>query len=195
MDKERKKEYDTKCDRVMIRLSVKERILLNHMMEKEEWYNIAGFIKMKLFGENIDQRYDRIKRKGDLKSTKTILEELMHKLYSEISYLNWRFNREVERLAEAKKTLSEKDYRKLTLIMSQNKDAILKRTEEIVNDCEELLQYLNVNIQHTAADDIRNLPDEVIEKLGSDWNDTMSAFAQEKSRRMLEKIKKGEPIE
>ena len=55
-----KKLYESKIKKLSISLSPTEKSLLDSMMKKEEWENVGGFIKYKLFGFDYEKNIETL---------------------------------------------------------------------------------------------------------------------------------------
>lgn len=189
-NKEIRQEYDKKLNKITLRLSKEEKVNLSKMMKEEEWSNVAGFIKYKLFGEKADAVYARMKRNSEPEDISIIMKILMESLVNEIGYLNYRFNYELERLDKNSDKLDDKIAKKILSTMTQWKKNIMERTEQICYDCQDILRYIDIKIDKIKKENIHFAPESLIDKARKDWNDTMSPEALEGVRRDFEKLHK-----
>ncbi len=83
---------------VKIRLNQKEKILLDEMMRKEEWINVSGFIKYKLFGKNIDEKYRRFIKNAPEKSLVEACYTELQYLNSFLAYIEFRYEKDMKQL-------------------------------------------------------------------------------------------------
>ena len=169
---------------INIRLSPAERVVLEDMMKKEDWLNVSGFIKHKVFGGNPDNAYRRIIKRSAPEDVQLLMRELLGELATQIGYLNYRFGYEADQLGKIKD--KEKKAAKRASLVKLWKEAVVSRTDAIYEDCEQILRHLSVNVDGLRQNDIRNIPDDILEKM-VDWDDTSSPVAIELGRRINER--------
>ncbi len=169
---------------VKLRLSPTERVLLKDMMKKEDWLNVSGFIKHRIFGDNPDNAYRRIIKRSTPEDVQLLMRELLGELATQIGYLNYRFGYETDQLDKIND--KEKKAAKRASLVKLWKEAVVSRTDAIYEDCEQILRHLSVNVDGLRQNDIRNIPDDILEKM-VDWDDTSSPVAIELGRRINER--------
>lgn len=175
---------------VHFRLNSQEASLLERMMKEVGFINISGFIKYKLFGVNPEGPYKRMLRSGDRNDIEIVMKNLIEEMNSTIGYLNYKLDFELRRIEKESSGMDEKTARRLTAKIVECKEAVLKKTDAIFTDCQEILKYIKIHVEREKIDSIRFATDEEIEKASKDWNDTTSPEAIEAARRILEKVDK-----
>lgn len=190
MNKKIKKEYGKTGDKIMLRISTEERVVLTRMMLDDDWTNISGYIRHKLFGNSTESRYARMKKNVRKEDIAIMMQNLMSAMEKEMGYLNFRFNYELEQLQRNSDKLTDSVARKLVATMSSYKKAVLDRTSRICDDCEEILRHLDVKIDRSSAEGLEMIPDAIIEKALEDFDNTQTPEVMEGVRRSFEKYNK-----
>lgn len=151
--KERKRRKEETGKAVKIRLNPKEVIVLNHLMEKEGWTNAAGFFRDKVFGEDLEEKFNRVvtSKKANYPA---ILTELFDSLNKNLTYLGYRFENE---LIDIKKQSGDNDatIRKWASIIENWKDGINENFQRFFCTANILLKSLEIDpvkIKYNPAD-------------------------------------------
>ena len=184
-----KKLYDSKTKKLSISLSPTEKSLLDSMMKKEEWENVGGFIKYKLFGFDYEKKYRNAINNADEDLLKKILINLMTDLNDQLDYINARYTKELEALKQSTAMVDAKSISKWVSLLKQWNDNVEKKTEQLYNDCKLLLNRMDILVEKKQQDYLRSLPDSVLAEYVRDWNDTTSPEVLEYIRRKEEKRK------
>ena len=184
-----KKLYDSKIKKLSISLSPTEKSLLDSMMKKEEWENVGGFIKYKLFGFDYEKKYRNAINNADEDLLKKILINLMTDLNDQLDYINARYTKELEALKQSTAMVDAKSISKWVSLLKQWNDNVEKKTEQLYNDCKLLLNRMDILVEKKQQDYLRSLPDSVLAEYVRDWNDTTSPEVLEYIRRKEEKRK------
>lgn len=184
-----RKIYDSKVKKLSISLNPQEKSLLDSMMQKEEWENIGGFIKYKLFGFKYDKKYRNAIATADEELLKKILINLMTDLNDQLDYINARYTKELEILKQTTAMVDAKSISKWVSLLKQWNDNVEKKTEQLYNDCKLLLSRMDILVEKKQQDYLRSLPDSVLAEYVRDWNDTTSPEVLEYIRRKEEKRK------
>lgn len=184
-----KKLYDSKIKKLSISLSPTEKSLLDSMMKKEEWENVGGFIKYKLFGLDYEKKYRNAINNADEDLLKKILINLMTDLNDQLDYINARYTKELEFLKQTTAMVDAKSISKWVSLLKQWNDNVEKKTDQLYNDCKLLLSRMDILVEKKQQDYLRSLPDSVLEQYVRDWNDTTSPEVLEYIRRKEEKRK------
>lgn len=184
-----KKLYDSKKKLVGISMNPTEKSLLDSMMKKEEWENVGGFIKYKLFGFDYEKKYRNAINNADEDLLKKILINLMTDLNDQLDYINARYTKELEILKQTTAMVDAKSISKWVSLLKQWNDNVEKKTEQLYNDCKLLLSRMDILVEKKQQDYLRSLPDSVLAEYVRDWNDTTSPEVLEYIRRKEEKRK------
>lgn len=184
-----KKLYDSKKKLVGISMNPTEKSLLDSMMKKEEWENVGGFIKYKLFGFDYEKKYRNAINNADEDLLKKILINLMSDLNDQLDYINAKYTKELEILKQTTAMVNAKSISKWVSLLKQWNDNVEKKTDQLFNDCKLLLSRMNILIEKKQQDYLRSLPDSVLAEYVRDWNDTTSPEVLEYIRRKEEKRK------
>lgn len=184
-----KKLYDSKKKLVGISMNPTEKSLLDSMMKKEEWENVGGFIKYKLFGFDYEKKYRNAINNADEDLLKKILINLMTDLNDQLDYINARYTKELELLKQTMAMVDAKSISKWVSLLKQWNDNVEKKTDQLYNDCKLLLSRMDILVEKKQQDYLRSLPDSVLEQYVRDWNDTTSPEVLEYIRRKEEKRK------
>lgn len=187
-DKNLKTEYDKKKVQVKLQLNFKEKTILDSMMEKDGWQNTAGFIKDRLFGRSKDAKYVKILQESKVEDYKKILANLIMEMNNVLGYLNYRFTYELDRI-DRDEIEEEKKKAKAQKLMRERKSAVLLRTEEMSTSIRSILHILGIKAEKEHEDALRYVPDSVLEKAASNWNDINSPEIHELVRRQHERIR------
>jgi len=171
-NKKLKKEYDKKLNQVMLRLSLEEKIVLKKKMEQDQWTNVAGWIKWRIFGNSVLRDYAKTKHSTSKEDIALVMQNLLSQLVATTAYINYRFNLELEKIEKA--DLSTDIARKLVSKMTLWKNTLEERSETLLRDIQEILYFINVRTVVEKKSDIENLPDEILEKALEDWNNSQS---------------------
>jgi hypothetical protein len=182
-----KKLYDSKKKLVGISMNPTEKSLLDAMMKKEEWENVGGFIKYKLFGLSYEKKYHNAINTADEELLKKILINLMSDLNNQLDYINAKYTQELETLKMTTQMVDAKSISKWVALLKQWNDNVEKKTEQIFEDCKLLLSRMDIIVEKKKQDYLRSLPDSVLEEHIRNWNDTTSPEFQEYVRRQYEK--------
>lgn len=182
-----KKLYDSKKKLVGISMNPTEKSLLDAMMKKEEWENVGGFIKYKLFGLSYEKKYHNTINTADEELLKKILINLMSDLNNQLDYINAKYTQELETLKMTTQMVDAKSISKWVALLKQWNDNVEKKTEQIFEDCKLLLSRMDIIVEKKKQDYLRSLPDSVLESHIRNWNDTTSPEFQEYVRRQYEK--------
>lgn len=182
-----KKLYDSKKKLVGISMNPTEKSLLDSMMKKEEWENVGGFIKYKLFGFDYEKKYRIAINNADEDLLKKILINLMTDLNDQLDYINARYTKELELLKQTTAMVDAKSISKWVSLLKQWNDNVEKKTDQLFNDCKLLLNRMDILVEKKQQDYLRSLPDSVLEQYVRDWNDTTSPEVFEYIRRKEEK--------
>lgn len=179
---------ESKNSPIMLRFNNKERALLETMMKEEEWENMSGFIKYKLFGDKVDKAYE--KKIGDLKKEDimTAMKYLIDTLNTNIGYMNFRFTYELEQLENIENP-GKKFNRKISILKEWINEC-KKRNVDLYETSEKILTSMNIKVKKILQEDVRYAPQSLLDKVSKDWNDTTSPLALEAARRNYENIKK-----
>lgn len=188
MDKIVRKEYEKRVKAIAIKFNYEERVIIKKMMDEDDWLNMSGFIKYKVFGcsKYVRNKYQRMKKEVKPEDIQMIMQNLMTTLSDAISYLNYRFNYELEKLEREKGGYSLKEHRRLLAIMYDWKKAVYARTEDAIKDCQQILHYIDIKTTREQKDSLIAMPDYVLDKVRKDWNNTTSPEALEAARRDME---------
>ena len=182
-----KKLYESKIKKLSISLNPQEKSILDSMMQKEEWENVGGFIKFKLFGLKYEKKYHNAIASADEELLKKILINLMSDLNNQIDYINAKYTNELEHLKMTTQMVDAKSISKWVSLLKQWNDNVEKKTEQLFEDCKLLLSRMDIIVEKKKQDYLRSLPDSVLEGHIRNWNDTTSPEFQEYVRRQYEK--------
>ena len=190
--KEFKKFYDSKKKRLTVSLNPKEKSLLDSMMKKDDWENVSGFVKYKLFGFTYEKKYRNAINSADEELLKKILINLISDLNDHLDYINARFSRELELLKETEAMINARAISKWVSLLKNWNDSIEQKTERLFYDYKYLLARVDVIVEKKKQDYLRSIPDSVLEVYARNWNDTNSPELLEYIRRKEERSKNKE---
>lgn len=182
-----KKLYDSKKKLIGISMNPREKSLLDAMMQKDDWENVGGFIKYKLFGFDYKKKYKKAIEEADEVLLQKILINLMSDMNDQIDYINARFTKELEDLKRTTKMIDAKAISKWVSLLKHWNESIENKTDLLFNDCQLLLKRMDIVVERKQQDYLRSLPDSVLEEYGRNWDDTTSPEVLEHVRRMHEK--------
>lgn len=106
-DEESKKIFQSlmNANTIRIRLNMEERVLLSAALKKEDWNNISGYIKYKLFGDDIRRNY-KVQISGDKLSVDDKIELLKtfeETLITQMELYTLLFRKGIEQLPDPRK--------------------------------------------------------------------------------------------
>lgn len=191
MDKETKRAYERTGNTLKCRLSKKEYALLLAGMEKGGWTNMSAYAKSKIFGEDEDKEYSKLKSAGRKSDIVSVLIANANRMSDQIEYLNHRYWAELDRLTSKEGWKgNEEDRVKTASILRKYAEDIQMRTTEVRNDLEEAIRMIGIRYKRAKKEDIRYAPDWVVEKAVNEWGAGLSPEAAEGARRRMEAIEK-----
>lgn len=185
-----KKLYDSKKKLVGISMNPQEKSLLDSMMQKDDWENVSGFIKYKLFGASPEYRYKKCIENADEQLLQKILVNLMSDLNDQFDYINAKFTTELEDLKKTIPMDSPRSISKWVSLMKSWSDSLDKKNEMIFRDCQLILSRMNIIVERKQQDYLRNLPQSVLDEHVRNWDDTTSPEFLEAIRRKEEEAKR-----
>lgn len=185
-----KKIYDSKKKLVGISMNPHEKSLLDAMMQKDDWENVGGFIKYKLFGFDYQKKYKKTIQEADEELIKKILVNLIGDMNDQLDYINAKFTAELEDLKKNTAMVDAKSISKWVSLIKNWNDSVENKTDMIFNDCKLLLQRMDIIVERKKQDYLRSLPDSVLEQYARNWDDTTSPEFLEYVRRMDERSKR-----
>ena len=184
-----KKIYDSKKQRVTVSMNPHEKSLLDAMMQKDEWENVGGFIKYKLFGLNYEKKYKNAIGKADEDLLKKILINLFTEMNNQLDYVNAKFTKELEDLKQQTAMIDSKSISKWVSLIKHWNDSIENKTEILYRDTQQILERLGIIVEVKKQDYLRSIPDSVLEEYVRNWSDTTSPEFMEYVRRQEERSK------
>ena len=97
---EERKEYQKQADklRISIRLSPKERTILEAKMKKDGWVSRSNYIRHKLFGMDLNRRFKKAIQTKDPEIIENALRNTLLSLTNQISFFHWRYERDMRQL-------------------------------------------------------------------------------------------------
>ena len=185
-----KKIYDSKKKLIGISMNPEEKSLLDAMMQKEEWENIGGFIKYKLFGLDYKKKFKNTVLSSDEEMLKKTLINLFSDLNDQLDYINARNTRELEDLKRTTPMVDAKTVSKWVSLLNNWNESVESKTTALLDDLQLILKRLDIIVEKKKQDYLRSLPDSVLEEYARNWDDTSSPEYLEYTRRMLENTKK-----
>lgn len=190
-NKKLKKEYDRRRNFVLISLNSSESSLLEIEMKKCEATVKSSFIKYKLFGLDSEDKFQRtlsnVTSESDIK---TIIEKEVKELNNAIDYINIRFNREIEAFqADFAGADDKRAINKRVAIMNDWQQSLQNKTDKIFLDLQILLERMDIIVERKKQEEVRTMPQSILDEYVKNWNDTTSPEIYEAGRRMLERTK------
>lgn len=174
-----------------MRFNREELTVLDEMMRKEGWENACGFIKYRLFGLTVRDKYRRILQSRDREDAESALERLVEDLFGRLEYAGYRYDEDSHKLAvEVRKNGGMWDrktvLRKLSLLHKWNED-VMRAVAAVEDDIALMMTTMGLNVPQKDEDYYHNLPDYVLDRVKQDWNNTTTPEAQERARRFAER--------
>lgn len=83
---------------IQIRMNSQERSLLEDAMSKEDWENVSGFIKYKLFGYEPEERFKKMIESGDKQTIVIALKNSVLDLADKAAWYKYRYDRDMNQL-------------------------------------------------------------------------------------------------
>ena len=138
---------------VPIRFNPKERTLLQEAMINEDWDNLSGFIKSKLFGVDCEKKVDDLVASRESESIGRLLLNATLDLAGQIEYLNYRYNRDMQQLWREEGT----DWKKWAKATKQWHNNMLEKTEEALTLIRRVCEILNIQEYFHLPSDTMNI--------------------------------------
>lgn len=128
-DEETLKNYHKIRDKgvIKLRLNAREKALLESTMRTEEWENISGFIKYKLFGWNPEEKLKNRLKKGDKETILSVLKNELEELNKNFAYIRFRYDKDMAVLYK-EEVLVARQWAKAT---NENHIKLLQKIEDI----------------------------------------------------------------
>ena len=147
-ERENKKQYHRAKDRsvIKIRINTKERIVLDDQMKKDEWENVSGFIKYKLFGDDLDTAYKKIVKEASPEDLVSLCRKELRDLNVFLIYIRFRYEKDMKQLYR-EEGVDIKKWIKATEKWHQNSVALLK---DVYTSFREIANHLGIDISHES---------------------------------------------
>lgn len=187
-----KKEYNKRRKLVSIMFNSSEQSLLEIEMKKVQATATASFIKYKLFGMDSEEKFQRklnaIATNDDIK---IILKNEIEELNNAIDYINLRFNREIDSFEqEYGNSTDQRTIAKRVAILNDWQVSLQNKTDKIFLDLQTILKRMDIIVERKKQENLRAMPQSLLDEYVKNWNDTTSPEVHEAGRRMLERTKK-----
>ena len=100
MKKENKREYTKQKDRFLVSLHLKwdEKSVLENEMKKEEWENISGYIRYRLFGMDPTKKIRKQIAEKEPEDLVNILKNAVLELAAKADYYRFRYDKDMSQL-------------------------------------------------------------------------------------------------
>ena len=149
MKKENQKEYykgknKTKLD---VRLTASEHVLLVGQMKEEDWANLSGYIKYKLFGLDYDRGLNKVTEGKNAETIGAMLRDAVLVLASKTDYFRYRYEKDMSQL-----------YKEEGVDINKWIDATSKWRKALDSDLNELLKTIRQIAKVLQLDDYFHLP-------------------------------------
>ena len=144
------KEY---FERTVLRLNYKEKTLLKQMMEADDWENVSGFIKYKLFGFDENPKYKRKLKKGTATDYAIALREIGFEIVKKFDYLIYLYNKNTNQLWR-EEGVDMKAWIKTTKIPFERAE---KAVLEYLSDVKEIAKALKLDKYFEMPSDKMNI--------------------------------------
>ena len=165
MSVEKNKYFQTRNKRAIpIRFNAEEMTLLQTAMEKDDWTNVSGFIKYKIFGLNYTKKIDELVVSRESEPIGRLLLNATLQLAEQIEYLNYRYNKDMQQLWREEGT-DWKEWAKVTKQWHRN---MLTKTEEALTLIRRSCEILNVKEYFEMPSDSMNIDPETATKAEMD---------------------------
>lgn len=154
MSEEKNKYFQAKNKRhVSLRLNPEELMLLQEAMKNEDWNNVSGYIKYKVFGLDYEQETNQKVANRDTVAIGTLLLNATLELAGQIEYLNYRYNRDMQQLWREEGT----DWKKWAKATKQWHNNMLEKTEETLTLIRRVCEILNIQEYFHLPSDTMNI--------------------------------------
>ena len=131
---------------VGIKLTTKERIVLDDQMKKDEWENVSGFIKYKLFGDDLDTAYKKIVKEASPEDLVSLCRKELRDLNVFLIYIRFRYEKDMKQLYR-EEGVDIKKWIKATEKWHQSSVALLK---DVYTSFKEIANHLGIDISHES---------------------------------------------
>ena len=185
-----KKLYDAKKVRITVSMNPYEKSILDTMMYREGWKNVGGFIKHKLLGLDYAATFKDTVDSAEEEELKRILLNLFSHLSDQLDYVNRRYEEELVDMKRTTPMVDRKSVSKWLSLLNNWNIAVENKIASLLYDLSLVLKRMNIIVERNQQDNLRGMPDSVLEQYARDWNDTSSPEFLEYTRRMLERTEK-----
>ena len=167
-----KKQYFKMADShvIKVRMNAAERSLLESSMRKDNWDNVSGYIKYKLFGISPERRIRELIKRKNSDELAILLRNTVLDLTDQFIYFRYRYERDMRQLYREEGV----DLKKWTSSTNRWHTEVAKRTEEALNTIRAIASELgfkeyfnlpsasmNVNAENASKEDMDKLAEQM----------------------------------
>lgn len=185
-----KKLYDAQKVRISISMNPYEKSILDTMMYREGWKNVGGFMKYKLLGLDYTERFNDTVAEAEEAELQRILVNLFSHLSDQLDYVNRRYEEELVDLKRTTPMVDRKSVSKWVSLLNNWNISVENKIASLMCDLSLMLKRMDIIIERKERDNLREMPDSVLEEYARNWDDTSSPEFLEYTRRMLEQSEK-----
>lgn len=140
-----KKAYHRQRDKsvIKIRVNAAEKTLLDIAMKDEDWENVSGFIKYRLFGFEPDEAVRKIIKEKDKGKTEILLYNELKELNANLAFFKFRYDKDMRQLFREEGVNVEAWIKatRRTFLMAE------RSMKDILTYCKEIAQELKIDIE------------------------------------------------
>ena len=185
-----KKLYDAQKVRISVSMNPYEKSILDTMMYREGWKNVGGFMKYKLLGLDYTERFNDTVAEAEEAELQRILVNLISHLRDQLDFVNRRNEEELVDLKRTTPMVDRKSVSKWVSLLNNWNISVENKIASLMCDLSLMLKRMDIIIERKERDNLREMPDSVLEEYARNWDDTSSPEFLEYTRRMLERTEK-----
>lgn len=125
---------------INLRLKAEEKSLLESMMRKEGWENVSGFIRDRLFGQDVEKRVDRMIHERNTDDLVTLLKNGVLQVAEYFLYYYGRYEKDMRQLWKEPGV----DMKAWTSATNHWHTKITNRVEEMLRLCRKIAAELGL---------------------------------------------------
>lgn len=147
-DQNIKKEYYKSKDkgRIVVRLNPEEKTLLELAMREEEWNNVSGFIKYKLFGFDTDYKIKKVITSRNGENIALLIQNELAELNNNLAYFRYRYDRDMNQLYR-EEGVNVQDWKNATVDWHKR---ALEKMKDIYQSIKDISRELDIEISRSS---------------------------------------------
>lgn len=175
-------------------LSKEEAIEVQAKMDAGGWKNFSAFAKSQILDKDERRNYEKALQSGDREKIESLLLTTLNNFLSEARFKDYKYDQYINGLLKISKEAIEEEeqYRLIAdyiITLDRKHDEEKAASLAYYPYITDIAEALGLNVDTSDEAYLRSLPDWELDKHYNNWNDTMSPFVEEATRRRMEKGK------